>query len=82
MKPENARRIDDWQILDVVHEPLQVHLFRNVVLVLFSLSEEEFAVLVEQKVPHVLIQVGNNDSSIIRVRHSTAVHRLTYQILQ
>jgi hypothetical protein len=47
MQPEYDRRVDEWDLVDSVDEPLQVHLSGLSVIELRRFAEEKLSVFVE-----------------------------------
>ena len=64
MQSEYIRGVDDGDIPDMSEEPLVVHLTRHRIVVFIGLREEEFFVLVEQEIAHVLIEIGGQHPTI------------------
>lgn len=82
MQAEDVGRVDNGDFVDCVDEALVVELFGNTVVELLCLREVELAVLVEQEVAHVLVQITHKHATIVVVCHTAAVHSLADQILQ
>jgi len=81
VESENARRSEQRNLINLVHELLHILTFGDRVVV-FGSREVELLVLVEDEITHELVEIGVEDSTIPVIRDTTSIHSFSDKIAQ